>query len=364
MDHYKICTRCKQSLPATTEYFYKHGNGLFGPCKKCMRAASRLPDELKKRPPIIDGKQRCRCCGEWKLLDSDHFHPEKDVLTGFSCRCRECDKIKGNYREKHAANRPGERRCPDCETWYPLNREHFYESKGHHGGYANFCIQCSRKKLAERRRRKGLPEATRALIKDGMKRCTHCGNWYPETTEYFRKTKDSPDGLSASCISCKKFMHDNWVAHHPSENKRAYLRWYEKRGREYNRAWMQKNGRYRIKRLKRWTRQRSLPHDFTEKDWQFALEYFHNSCAVCGRPNGLFHRLSADHWIPMAKNGPTVKDNIVPLCFGIGGCNNKKRDLLPEEWLVSQYGRRKANTILGKIEEFFAVVRGRAILGP
>jgi len=32
----KICTKCGQELPATTEYFYKNGNHLRSHCKKCI----------------------------------------------------------------------------------------------------------------------------------------------------------------------------------------------------------------------------------------------------------------------------------------------------------------------------------------
>jgi len=101
----------------------------------------------------------------------------------------------------------------------------------------------------------------------------------------------------------------------------------------------------------------------------------YKTCTHCKQPlpatteyfykhhNGLFGRCK--NCMQEASRIPDeLKKRPPPLCFGIGGCNNKKRDLLPEEWLVSQYGRKKANTILRKIEKYFAAVRERAILGP
>lgn len=110
----------------------------------------------------------------------------------------------------------------------------------------------------------------------------------------------------------------------------------------------------RTLRIRYYARKRSLPDEFTTADWQAALNYFGGCCAVCGRPQGLWHTLAADHWIPL--NSPdcpgTVDWNIVPLCHGNGGCNNSKQNRPAAEWLVEKFGPRKGRAILRKIEAF------------
>jgi ribosomal protein L37AE/L43A len=89
-------------------------------------------------------------------------------------------------------------------------------------------------------------------------------------------------------------------------------------------------------------RKRSLPHAFTEQDWERALEYWGHKCAVCGRPRGLWHTLAADHWIPLTHSEcpGTVPTNIVPLCHGEGGCNNSKGKKMPDAWLAERLGEK------------------------
>jgi hypothetical protein len=55
---------------------------------------------------------------------------------------------------------------------------------------------------------------------------------------------------------------------------------------------------------------------------------------------------------------------MVPLCHGVGGCNNSKFSALPDVWLRERYGPRRANNILKKIGAYFAVVREREAVVP
>lgn len=52
-------------------------------------------------------------------------------------------------------------------------------------------------------------------------------------------------------------------------------------------------------------------------------------CYYCGRkfPPA---SLTMDHIIPLGKGGKSVKENLVPCCKE---CNNKKKNLLPIEWV-------------------------------
>jgi hypothetical protein len=114
--------------------------------------------------------------------------------------------------------------------------------------------------------------------------------------------------------------------------------------------------------LRRRARKLALPDYFTILDWQYALDYFNDCCAACGRQlTDLFgtHKANADHWIPLASPDcpGTVPGNIVPLCGGEGGCNNSKSDKDPEEWLIARFGKRKGKAILQRINAYFDWIR-------
>jgi ribosomal protein L37AE/L43A len=106
-------------------------------------------------------------------------------------------------------------------------------------------------------------------------------------------------------------------------------------------------------------RKRELPHTFTEQDWQRALEYWEYTCAVCGRPRGLWHTLAADHWIPLTDPDcpGTVPTNIVPLCHGESGCNNSKRAKSPQAWLEAKLGPKQAFQKMLEIDAYFLWVK-------
>jgi hypothetical protein len=79
------------------------------------------------------------------------------------------------------------------------------------------------------------------------------------------------------------------------------------------------------------------------------------------RPAGLWHQITPDHWIPLASPDcpGTVPENIIPLCFGSGGCNNSKKAKDGYEWLLQRYGKRKACVILKRIQAYFEWVKNQ-----
>lgn len=114
---------------------------------------------------------------------------------------------------------------------------------------------------------------------------------------------------------------------------------------------------YSLRKARQW----HMPNAFTASDWRDCLEYFDNSCAVCGAHRGLWHTLAKDHWIPVSDpNCPgTVPTNIVPLCHGVDGCNNSKSKKNPNVWLVQTFGERKARIIETRIQKYFALMKER-----
>ncbi len=106
---------------------------------------------------------------------------------------------------------------------------------------------------------------------------------------------------------------------------------------------------------------RELPHEFTQADHENMMLYWGPVCAICGRvvmPNHPTLKQAVDHWIalndPREDNPGTVVTNLLPLCHGEDGCNNKKLDRDPEQWLIETYGDAKAAEILARIKAYFA----------
>ena len=96
-------------------------------------------------------------------------------------------------------------------------------------------------------------------------------------------------------------------------------------GRQY-RATLRGKEVARTAFARRKARKRDLPVAFTTDDWAYALSYWHYACVVCGAQDGLLHILAQEHWIALSHPAcpGTVATNILPLCDGRWGCNQRK----------------------------------------
>lgn len=47
---------------------------------------------------------------------------------------------------------------------------------------------------------------------------------------------------------------------------------------------------------------------------------------------------------------------MLPMCHGKSGCNSHKGSKHPHEWLKQRYGKRKAEAVIARIEEYFILV--------
>lgn len=244
-----------------------------------------------------------------------------------------------------------------------------------------------------------------------------CGREFPATSEYFSVDKRNKDGLGASCRLCERersvIKMRKYRALNPEKARdeaRAYraknrlrLRENESRRRlenperrlTYHREWRKRNpqktseysARYkqkhpekvkenqrnyrqnhpeknRLKSHNHRARVAELPFDFTDTDWQRAVDYFHGCCVVCGRQGKDLlgtHILAIEHWIALEDKRPdnpgTVPTNIVPMCHGQNGCNNSKHNYDPIDWLHHKFGRYKAKKIIERVETYFEWIR-------
>lgn len=262
-----------------------------------------------------------------------------------------------------------EKRCTKCGEKLLATAEHFYRNSARRDGLDTWCRACRR-------------ENARAWYAANTQRAReNSGAWYIANADRARE--------NARAWYAANREHDNmqsraWREANPErvrENNRAYRTANLERERERSRAWREANRESARERSRAWrvanqerqriqkqikrARKRGLPDTFTLDQQRFALDYFHNSCAYCGRQfHDLFNErtLAFDHYIPLSSPDcpGTTAGNMLPVCHGVDGCNSLKNARDPEEWLVSRFGKRRARRKLAEIEAYFDVVRGGA----
>lgn len=116
-----------------------------------------------------------------------------------------------------------------------------------------------------------------------------------------------------------------------------------------------------VRAHRRLSREHQVPMLLTAPDIETCLQYFRHRCAICGRPPTSGVTVALDHWIPLVSPEcpGTLVTNIVPLCHGVGGCNNKKHARDPFVWLYTIFPPLEAAMILHRIETYFRLIRCR-----
>lgn len=272
------------------------------------------------------------------------------------------------------------RQCIRCKETFPATTEYFW--KAGKGKLNIYCKTCATK---IDRKNKGYPEKHRRDEQIGDPRiCTKCGRTYPATSEYFQPQKGCTNGLRPDCRECvakirHKYFDENrdsfreynreWYRkniEYARKSQRTYSQKYKEKTRARGREWARNNPeKKKLAHYRYIARKKSLDYTLADDDWQFALEYWGNCCAVCGDPATLFKQIVPDHWVPIFKGGGTTPDNIVPLCHpkkvrGAGSsCNTTKNFRDPEEWILDQLGKHKGKQKLKEINVYFEIVRNR-----
>lgn len=137
---------------------------------------------MPARRKLVDGKQQCFKCKEWKSLDQN-FHKSAKNVNGYAGSCRDCDarrrgmpddhKVmeKGHYlRKKHI---DGRKQCSQCKEMVLL--KDFIRSSRAWDGLAQECSTChNHRKLKSKY---GLtPIEIKNLILKQENKCIYCMN--------------------------------------------------------------------------------------------------------------------------------------------------------------------------------------------
>jgi len=321
--------------------------------------------------------RRCSQCGTEYPATTEYF--QRATPKYLRSRCRDCTTANG-IAEKLP---DGHKRCTDCKQVLPATNEYYYWQKIYPSGNYRLTSKC--KQCISKDQKKYYAENSdyvKARVQDYVKR-------NPELIKQRRKAQYDADPEVAK-QAAKKWREENserkkqndreYALKHPdkqAEAKKRYVERHPERALQSKRDWRKCNPQKmrilttnwrrknpyetRAIKLRRRARERSLPADFSGADWERALTYFNERCAVCGRePEGNLV-LAADHWIPLMKGGGTTKDNIIPLCHSQRGneygCNNTKshRDAL--EWLTYYFREEKALEVLERISHYFDWVK-------
>lgn len=216
---------------------------------------------------------------------------------------------------------------------------------------------------------------------DGVteRRCTACGEWHPETEEYFYlHNKSKPEkGFQSECKKCAIIRSQAIAAKLPPEEieKRRLIRKdrYENKEKEIelerSKIWFQNNKDKKREYLKEYYKkhpeqmkiysERHRHHDITPNEWEAVKKYFNYECAYCSLPLsehyftrkgvtklGDFHREHVDH------QGLNDITNCVCSC---SSCNSIKRTKTFEEFfdsgIIQQFTKDKYDKIIKWLTE-------------
>lgn len=247
--------------------------------------------------------------------------------------------------------------CTKCGETFPATLEYFSPSKLGKYGLRSECKPCNTRIAALARQAKGAKPLPKRR-KDGMRQCSNCEQWLPETDEYFRRRGDGAHRLRSWCREClradgREYQHERRKNPDVKEAEREYDKArkatpeYKQRARELAVIRMQipevraarrlyshqyeRTTERRLKRRVRSARSRAIrlaaPGHYTKADVEQMFRLQKGRCWYCGCK--LTGKYEIDHRIPISRGGTNWPNNLCIACFA---CNRSKRNKLPHEW--------------------------------
>ncbi len=313
--------------------------------------------------------KKCLKCKELKPANTVFFHKNNGVSSGLHSYCKEC--FKKRHQQNYVKKEPREFyplveiSCNKCGCEYIAKPEFFTRRKKSRSGLAGICKKCEQQRQRDYMTGKDASIYNKRMVNkyidanensdpyanEALKLCNDCNK--EKELICFSRNRTRPDGLKSICKDCSKIRRENYKRRFPEKDKlqqkKAATQWRKENPDKVTNSFHRRRAR-----------EKNLPNALTVDEWEYALSYFNGCCAVCERQlNDLFgtHYASQDHWIPISYDGKDnpghVVGNVVPLCHGLGGCNNHKSAKMPDVWLTETYGKRKANEILARIQAYF-----------
>ena len=187
----KICPRCNLTKLLTSEFFYRckgKKSGFHDACKKCLEEEKK--EYRSKKAQKADRK--CATCRKVKPAIPEFFSLSRRKNGPLGHICHECSN-NPELKEKTLLFFQGLRKCTDCCEVRSI--ENYYTS-----GNAIYtkCKACEAKRNKVRLKTIII---TPPKVGD-TKECLQCTTMYPNTDEFYYKSRAIKSGLSATCQKC------------------------------------------------------------------------------------------------------------------------------------------------------------------
>jgi 5-methylcytosine-specific restriction endonuclease McrA len=321
----KQCTVCKETFPATTDYFYAAPRGKYGVLAICKTCHSNKTKALDKTLKVYNGEMKT---------------------------------------------------CTHCRLEFPATTENFYKKKSGQYGISEICIRCDRKRQA-------VTDNTLKVYNGEKKVCSNCQQELSATTQYFVPSKRGKYGLAAECKTCLTQKHQQLMREDPeyAARRRATGRRYKSRNMDKARQWQLDNPekqreserKYRqnnpdkvraatrkwehehpemraIYKAARAAKKQGAGGKYTVEDLVDLYELQTGCCCWCGREmvNRLVYKnaprkvkFTVDHIKAIHNGGSSYPHNLVLACASCNSTKNK-REVFTEwqppnmlDWMLS-----------------------------
>lgn len=301
----KTCTKCGVAKPATSEHFYvrreKGNERLRADCKDCIR--SERQQYRRDHPERVKESSR----------KSHLKHRTKRLRASAEYNERNRDRLRELGRRYHLENR--EKRLAYSRAYYAANRERIKKQARQYR-----LDNADRVREYDRYRHHRDREKILAYLKE----------WRSKNRERHLESNRRWREVNRE-HALRKDREYHW------NNRETILA----KNRE---RYRQNPEKYKMWATKRYHRVRELPFTLTEAEWGSIRNKFGERCAYCGQ-TGPLHK---EHFIPVARGGGFVYENILPAC---PTCNLSKRDREFHEWYRQQhfYCRSREQTVLAHV---------------
>lgn len=219
----KICSKCKEELPATNQYFSKNKRNKDGYECQCKRCMNKWTDWSNIIMPL-EGYKICLSCKEEYPANNTYFCKTKDNKSELQAHCKKC---KNNWTEWKFIKiaKKGYKICRNCKQELLLI-DNFYKNKN---SYDGLCKEC-RIKQQIKNKKQFVRKINYDYIYDEkiLYECKTCHNKLPRTPEYFYRLKNSKDFLNYKCKICCRKVNKTYKYKANSDTQKLYNNSYVK----------------------------------------------------------------------------------------------------------------------------------------
>lgn len=277
------------------------------------------------------GTKICSCCKEELPANEKYFGVAKGNTDGLKGQCRECiKKTNKKYKEKNR-----ERIKIENSIYKEKNKEEIQiKSKLYRDSHKIIKVE--------------------PLVKE--KTCYVCKTVYSADDDtYFHKKPSGKYGLGTICKKCfkeqSKLNYENNKEARIEKSRQYYFDNLAAK-KEYSKKFhliYDKTEKGRNMKMLAWEKRRTLElnakSDFTNEQWGYCKNYFHQTCAYCGD----IKKLTMEHFIPVSKQGGLTIQNVLPVC---SSCNSSKGNRDFTSWYPTYkfYNKERESVILEYIE--------------